>query len=153
MTFAQWAEKNGITMTAHKGGRRRKWVEFSLEATPWTVTLARGDKQLRCVFFMGLAHQGKPPSLPQVLRDSQFDISSAGETFKEFCGNCGYDLDSRRAYHIFGYIRRDARRLLAFLGAALYYELCHLGEEEEDGDDNWSGDENAELQAQEREDD
>lgn len=64
-----------------------------------------------------------PPEAPDVLHSLFSDAQSGNESFAEFCGNLGYDEDSRKALDTYLTCQRIAQDLLRFLGPALYRSL------------------------------
>jgi hypothetical protein len=98
----------------------KEWPHFE-----WRVTLTRGDQKHTMPYSMGLAHvqtkcgkriethtryrhrpcehvrcQGDPVPTPPTLYDVLTGLKSdatEGRTFAEWCGDYGYDTDSRKA--------------------------------------------------------
>jgi hypothetical protein len=64
----------------------------------WKVTLTYGDRQATIDYGMGTAHEGKEPTLDEVLYAIQSDSRAGDDSFDEFCDAFGYDTDSRKAY-------------------------------------------------------
>jgi hypothetical protein len=56
------------------------------------------------------------PTLPDVLNCLAMDASALQSSFEEWCGEYGYDVDSRKAEKIFRICRRQGQSLLRILG-------------------------------------
>ncbi len=60
-------------------------------------------------------------SLPNVVHSLLMDASCAADTFADFCANCGYDEDSRKAFQVYEACQRNGAELRRVLGP-LYKE-------------------------------
>ncbi len=102
--------------TAYRG------IEIDKDANrPWdhhayTVTLTRGAESFSTTYKQGTAHT-EPPTLTAVVACLMSD-ASAGElgSFEEFCGDFGYDADSRRAESTYNACRETAAAMRRLLG-------------------------------------
>jgi hypothetical protein len=81
--------------------------------TAWTVTLRLGRRRLTVPFFTGGAI--KCPTAADVLACLTSDARVAEQTFEEFCGDFGYDTDSRKAEATYKACCRIAPRVRRFL--------------------------------------
>ena len=88
---------------------------------PWehhayTVKVTRGDESFETAYKQGLAHEDGP-SLVSVLASLMSD-ASAGEqgSFEDFCGDFGYDTDSRRAESTYRACQQTAVAMRRLLG-------------------------------------
>jgi hypothetical protein len=63
------------------------------------------------------------PTLADVLECLRSDSYSAEESFEDWCGDYGYDEDSRKAYATWETVRTQAAELREFLGGALFARL------------------------------
>lgn len=79
----------------------KKWVE--------------GKRTLTTFFFQGPAHT-EPPTPADVLSSLCSDARAGDQTFEEFCGEFGYDTDSRKAWNIHRSCKKMAPRMRRFLG-------------------------------------
>ena len=96
----------------------------------WQVTLINGSKRLETRFTMGSAHCKQErvpcrepyiyipnePTVADVLYCLLADAGCAEDGFEDFCGNCGYDTDSRKAEAIWRSCLEVYPRLRVFLG-------------------------------------
>jgi hypothetical protein len=62
----------------------------------WQVTLHFKGRQMTTLFSKGKGHEGREPGLNEVLYSLQSDANVPLD-FEEFCGDFGYDTDSRKA--------------------------------------------------------
>ena len=94
----------------------------------WRVTLSRIDEKRKSVARMTVPyHQGsghtKTPTLADVLTALRMD-ASVPDTFKGFCGEFGYDADSRKAEKIWKACQSVKIRMRKLLGNdGVYLEL------------------------------
>ena len=102
-------------------GIRLRVGEASDKAPPWAdgphgychrITLSRDGRRLSFYFWGSIndANLGKRPTAYDVLACIGSDL----RTFEEFCGEYGYDEDSRKALDTFKRVRKFADRLAAF---------------------------------------
>ena len=84
---------------------------------PYKVTLRFGRRRLTVPFFMGPAHS-KEPTAADVLSCIVSDARSGELDFDEFCGEFGYDADSRKAEQTWRACKAMAPRVRRFLGDA-----------------------------------
>lgn len=131
-----WAGKWGVTMTASKLGHFTHWEEDTDTRDVYEITLSRDtgggvSLQMRLKFGQNLVnsrydqtysagpywrdverkangwpkHPGKAPTLYDVIACIQkYDVG----TFEDFCGEFGYDTDSRRALSTFLAVQAEA---------------------------------------------
>lgn len=87
------------------------------DATPWSVTLRRGRRQLTVPFYTGPAITGEP-SAEDVLDCLLSDASSveSARDFEDWCSNLDYDSDSRKDEKIYKACERIREKLQRFLG-------------------------------------
>lgn len=94
----------------------KRWPHFA-----WRVTLTRSDQSFTTDYSTGTGHakpvprtfQGTdrewlanpkspvPPTAANVLSSLLSDAQCASDSFDDFCGNFGYDTDSRKALAIY----------------------------------------------------
>jgi hypothetical protein len=82
---------------------------------PWKVRLRFGRRSLTVPFFQGCAHTSEPTAA-DVLSSLALDARAGDQSFEEFCGDYGYDPDSRTAERTWKACARTAPRLRRFLG-------------------------------------
>jgi hypothetical protein len=124
MTGAAFAKRHDITARATGGELDRDaqgWDHYS-----WQVRLTMYGRSLTVPFRMGTAHarNGKPtrPTAGEVLESLVLDAQSGKLDFAEFCGDYGYDEDSRRAlatWHACRKAREDLQNWAGNLFGAL----------------------------------
>ena len=106
-----------VGLTEKREGREKPW-----QCDQWHVTLKREGRPLYTTdYFTGLGHRknhrhvkttsdldhnvrfSRPvaPEAGAVLYSLLSDADCGGDTFSDFCGNMGYDEDSRRAFAIY----------------------------------------------------
>jgi hypothetical protein len=115
-TLTAFCAANGITATS-KPGAAGDWTG-SPGSTHWTVTLRNGRRTLTTPFHMGSAHKGAP-EVADVLACLISDESSGAMSFEEFCGEFGYDTDSREAERTWKSCARMSPKVRTFLGDLL----------------------------------
>lgn len=74
--------------------------EWQQKAHPWTVELRYKGRQMTLPYFTGPAID-REPTPEEVLECLLSDAWAADGTFEDFCANCGYDEDSRKAERIY----------------------------------------------------
>ena len=66
------------------------------------------------------------PSIADVISSLLLDSSSADETFEDWCGNFGYDTDSRKALATYMKCQETRSAMLKFFGCELFNTLSQL---------------------------
>jgi hypothetical protein len=70
----------------------------------YRVTLSRNGKSMRIMFGQSLAKGAVPPTAYDILSCIQkYDVGS----FENFCGDFGYDEDSRTAERVYKAVRKE----------------------------------------------
>jgi hypothetical protein len=94
-------------------------------------TFRRGRKQMSTYFSQGPAIAGEPKAVDVLdcLASDAAGIDNARH-FEDWCGEYGYDTDSRKAERIYEACRKQAMKLENFLGAELYQALLFETERE-----------------------
>ena len=113
----------GVTATAEMVDRNPH-MDGSDQMDNYRVLLRHGRKQMTVYFSMGLA-LGREPSAEDVLDCLASDASGVdnASSFEDWCGEYGYDTDSRKAERIFKVCERQAAKLRNFLGQDDYEAL------------------------------
>jgi len=88
--------------------------DWPADSRAWKVTLRFGKRRLTSSFYQGSAHTMEPTAA-DVLSCLASDARSGEETFEGFCGDCGYNQDSR-AEKIWKACKKIAPKLRRFLG-------------------------------------
>jgi hypothetical protein len=133
-TLTDFIRSARITMTADRADDNPH-MQDSHEMDHWRCILrANGDQRRRLTvpFSMGRGHNGAAPELADVLDCLASD--SAGlenaRDFEDWCGEYGYDTDSRKAERTYRTVQRQAKKLRAFLGDDAYKALLWETERE-----------------------
>lgn len=106
-------DKLGITATCKYGGELPEG--FGRGAHPYQVTLKFKGRRLTTPFFMGAALT-EEPSAADVLACLTSDVGAGEMSFESFCGEFGYDVDSRRAEKTWKACVKIAPKVRHFLG-------------------------------------
>lgn len=98
--------------------------EMGPYGTYWTVTLTYQGRSMTTPFHMGSAWVSEPEAA-NVLESLVFDAESITDArdFEDWCGNCGYDTDSREAERTYHACAELGLRVRALLGAD--YDQAH----------------------------
>ena len=125
VTIGRFVQVNRISLTAEMVGRNPNMDGSENTMDNWKCVLRRPGHSMTIYFSKGFGHNGKRPEAAEVLDCLASDASSAGESFADFCSNCGYDEDSRKAERIYKTIQHQGGRLNNFLGSTRYEELLY----------------------------
>src|SRR5271166_1817355 len=90
--------------------------ETFAESEGYTVTLRYQGRQMTVPFYMGPA-LCREPEAAEVLECLISDTMLGEQTFEDFCGDLGYDTDSRKAEASWAQCRSIAPRVRKLLGA------------------------------------
>lgn len=141
MTIQEFITKNQITATATQTDRNSSMPDFN--ADHWKVILYRVEdnpdssgalrpkvSSMALIFSKGYAHKGAPPTAAEVLECLRGDacIIENCRGFKDFCGELGYDPDSRKAFKTYQACQRQTEKLETFLGE-LFNDFMNCEEE------------------------
>ena len=96
------------------GNRRPVPAGFPSGTHPYRVTLRMRGRQMTVDFFCGPAC-GEPDAA-DVLSCLLSDVSAGEQSFEDFCGDMGYDPDSRTAEATWRACAETAPKLRRFLG-------------------------------------
>lgn len=83
----------------------------------WEITLTFQGRTMTLKFHTGLGIVGEP-TIGDVLSSLSLDSSSVidGQSFEDWCGDFGYDTDSRKAERTFNACKAQAEELEELLG-------------------------------------
>ena len=124
-TIAEFISEHGITMRV-KPHDSNPYMDDSVDMDHWLCLLKGPHGRMQLHFSMGSAHGGLPPDAPMVLDCLASDSSSVEEQdFDEWCGDFGYDTDSRRAKRIYDRCRKQAAVLERILGGEAFEQLLY----------------------------
>lgn len=99
-------------------------------ARHWNCTLVDGVRKMEVPFSQGQAYT-EPPTLRDVLYSLAIDARAVNgsRTFEQWCFECDYSSDSRRAEAIYIATKEQNSRLKELLGEAGYNALLAIEEE------------------------
>lgn len=136
MNIKQFIAQQRIAMTAEWADRNPNIEsDGNWAASHYRCKLTRADgdqrRALTVFYSMGAAHT-REPKAAEVLDCLASDASGyeQARTFEEWCGEYGYDTDSRKAERTYTVIGKQARKLRKFLGANEYEKLLYETERE-----------------------
>ncbi len=116
--------KHGLSFRAvlAKVQKAPAWAKGDEHGLQYRITLSGGKPNPRRLSFsfwdsIAAKEKGEKPTAYDALACISSD-ASCDDTFADFCGNCGYDEDSREAYATFRRVSTFAKRLRAFFSAA-----------------------------------
>ena len=123
LTLAQFVERHGVTMTAKRCDRNPN-MDREADMDHWRCTLRCHGRRVSLVFSKGFGHHGKPAELMDVLDCIVSDAAGVenARDFADWCGEYGYDIDSRRAERIWRACQRQAKQLRTLLGSSAAYD-------------------------------
>ena len=124
MNISEFVKANQITLTS-EACDCNPHMEGSADMDNYKVTLRRGSRRMTLHFSKGAGHHGAEPEVTEVLECLSSDSSGIenGSGFEDWCGEYGYNSDSRKAHRIYKTCARQAARLRTFLGYDLYRQL------------------------------
>lgn len=120
LTLAEFVAQNGIRMTARRVDSNPLMDDRDMDH--WRCTLTCGGRRMSLTFSKGFGHHGERPSVSEVLSCLASDTSCLDEDFDQWCGNYGYDTDSRKAWKTFQACTQQSMKLRVLLGSADTYE-------------------------------
>jgi hypothetical protein len=125
-TLAERIAEWGIRMEAEYADSNPNMVDSASMAFHYRCILRRGRKQLTTPFSQGSAHTS-PPTTADVLDCLASDAAGYenAQSFEDWCGEYGFDTDSRKAERTYNTVKRQADKLRTFMGddyeALLYH--------------------------------
>lgn len=122
-SLQNFVKENGIRLSCEWADRNPN-MDDSDRMNNYKCRLTHKGRSMTLYFSMGLALT-REPSVEDVLDCLASD--SAGfennDSFEDWCGEYGYDTDSRRAERTYKAIERQSEKLRKLLGEDLYQEL------------------------------
>lgn len=112
---------HGITMQVSRASSNPNMLGTSC-TQHWTCVLRCEDRTMTVAFSQGSAHT-QEPTVSDVLECLAMDASSALDKFEDWCDNCGYDTDSRKAYRTWEAVVKQSDDLVALLEQETYDAL------------------------------
>jgi hypothetical protein len=115
MTFDEFCDKHRVTI--HTIGRSLTKDDRGWEHYAMTCLLKYERRSLKTPFMQGTAHADEPTAaevLACLISDAQ-SVESA-RSFEDWCGDLGYDSDSRKAEATYKACEATGGKLRRFLG-------------------------------------
>lgn len=110
----------GLTMTCRPTDENPHMPYGNMDH--WLVRLERpdageGTRDMELVYSMGSGHNGREPTLDEVLECLQMDADSVAHSpgFEEWAEECGFDTDSRAAERTWRAVMSQAERFVALV--------------------------------------
>lgn len=94
----------------------KKQDDWQRKSNGYRITLRYHGKRMTLDFWQGSGIKDDP-SAEGVMDCLLSDASCAQDSYKDFCGNCGYEEDSRKAYGTYRQIMKQTERLKNLLGS------------------------------------
>lgn len=118
-TLAERIAECGITAGVRWDDSVKRPDDLDPDSNAYRVTLhyTTGDARRRMTvpFFTGSAWT-RDPNAHDVLESLLSDASSADQSFEDWCGDYGYDTDSRKAERMYRAVVAQTAKLRRFLG-------------------------------------
>lgn len=138
ISVTEFVKANGITMTAERVDANPSMDDAKMDH--WKCVLSRkvlregfdtfhgykgklgaikySTRKITTIFSMGYGHGGREPEVGEVLACLASDARSVKwDSFEGWCGDMGYDADSRKAERIYKACEKIGEKLERFLGA------------------------------------
>ena len=132
ITVQEFVDKHEITMTCERINRRSGIGDgWDASASHWRCKLLRNQLDMNTEYSMGSAHKNAPllvDVLDCIAMDSAGIENARG--FEDWCGEYGYDTDSRKAERIYNACLSQYEQLTYWLGSELAQELMFETERE-----------------------
>lgn len=124
MSIQDFINKLGIKIQSEYASSNPNMADDKWKANHYKVVMHRGKKQMTIYYSKSLALSGEPEA-DEVLDSMASDAAGFenARDFEDWCGEYGYDTDSRKAERIFKTVERQAQALQKFLGEADYKAL------------------------------
>jgi len=135
MNFQEFADTNGLAFTYAKTDSNPHMPDPprqpAFKMDHYIVGIYKGEDLFTLNYSKGLGHEGKPPTIDEVLYCLFMDASTLDQStdFDDWCVSLGYDTDSREAERIFTACMKQTDRLEVFLGEDLLNDLLMCEED------------------------
>ena len=130
-TLKRFIRKHAIKF-AYKRVDANPSMEGSANMDNWRCRLRVGERKIAVNFSKGFGHNGRPPSLREVLACLASDSHNVNGSFDNWCDEYGYEPDSRKAARTYRACRKIADKLTFLIGAdgleTLLYNVDMNGE-------------------------
>lgn len=124
VTMRGFVAKSAIRFAAALTDSNPNMADMPAGSTHWRCMLRRGKRRITVYFSQGPAIS-REPTAEDVLDCLASDAAGVenARSFEDWCGEYGYDTDSRKAERIYNVVRRQADALRRLLGDDLYNTL------------------------------
>lgn len=131
MNFQDFAQANNLAFTYAKTDSNPSMVNDQQPMDHWITGIYKGEDLFTLHYSKGLGHEGKPPTIEEVLYCLQIDASMLDQelTFDDWAHSLGYDPDSREAERIFKACVAQTVRLKEFMGDDMFNDLLMCEED------------------------
>jgi len=107
----------GVTVTSTYGAKDTPSDEWHRTAHGYRVTVRYQWRSMTFDYWHGVAISEAPEDRPaDVVSSLLMDAQAGEESFEDFCGNFGYDVDSRKAERIYHACQRAGRKVRRVFG-------------------------------------
>ena len=115
----------GISMTVKPADNNPNMIDGDPRASHWACKIKAGRSQLTVAFSMGSGLSGEPKlaDVLDCLASDASGVENCAGKFDDWCGEYGYDTDSRKAERTFNICKRQAANLKRLLGPSAYETL------------------------------
>lgn len=129
VTLAQRCRELDLALRVEPADRNPLMEDEWRDANHWRCTVICGKRRMVTPFSQGSAHT-EPPTLEDVVNALVLDAAGFenARTFEDWCGEYGYDTDSRKAERTYNAIKRQTAKFKALidpLGAAAWQNLLY----------------------------
>ena len=121
----EFCKKFGVKFTVGEPTYKRHFADDTVERWVFPVTLTRDGRSMRVQFGQSLAAGSAEPTAYDVLSClTKYDVG----TFDDFCGEFGYDTDSRKAERTYQAVCREWASVSRVFGTdgECYEALCEI---------------------------
>ena len=91
---------------------------FEFNGDHYKVRLTCNKRAMTLIYSKGYGHKGQPPETLEVLEclHSDCQLVETVSDFEQWCGDLGYDTDSRKALKTYNACKNQANKLKNLLG-------------------------------------
>jgi hypothetical protein len=132
-TITEFVKENKLTMKVTPADSNPNMeVDLKYPMDHWKCVLRFDGRRMTITFSMGSGHHGKEPEINDVLYCLASDANTVenARSFEDWCGDLGFDTDSRRAEKLWKASEKEAAKLEGLLGRELYEDLLWNCEED-----------------------
>lgn len=119
LTLTQFVALHNIRMTSRRVDSNPLMGDRDMDH--WRCTLTCEGRRMSTTFSKGFGHNGAKPRVEELLSTFASDTTALDSNFEDWCGEYGYEQDSRKAYKIYQACVKQSQRLRTFLGSSEVY--------------------------------